>query len=247
MIVTSKRPMEELVKLSPSKPFTWTLAKIDWDKSFSGLWAFKDDTTMERVWGGIARVRPDIASLDQVVSYVKEHKKDRINERLKAIEETYEGLVYKTMSPGEGTEFKYEPPRLPTWQEMLEGTVIQAVPRGGRNEQFRRGTTKFERPTVDFDTCIKCKLCWVYCPDECFEETPDGYYDIAYDYCVGCGICAEVCPVKNCIVMVDEDLFNNYERPYRMWRTDKIQYKNWLQSVRTKGEKERTIVPGLVR
>jgi len=247
MIVTSKRSMEELVKMTPSKPFKWTLAKIDWEKSFSGLWAFKDDTTMERVWGAIARIRPDIVDLEHVTSYIREHKKDRLNERLKAVEEAYEGLVSKTMNPGEGIEFEYVPPRLLTWQEMLEGNSDPCGPQGGRNEQFKRGTTKFERPTVDFDTCIKCKLCWVYCPDECFEETQDGYYDIAYDYCVGCGICAEVCPVKNCIVMVDEKQFNNYERPYKMWRTDKAQYKEWLRTVRSNGERERVMVPGLGR
>ena len=42
------------------------------------------------------------------------------------------------------------------------------------------------------------------CPDECFDPTTDGFYDVNYEYCVGCGKCAEVCPVKECIVMVDE-------------------------------------------
>ncbi|BBL47259.1 pyruvate synthase subunit PorD [Metallosphaera sedula] len=246
MIVTSRKPMEEVVKLTPSKEFNWTLGKLNWDRSFSGLWAFNDDTTMERVWGAIARVRPDIVDIQHVVEYVKSHKKDKLNERLKAVEEAYEGLVTKTMNPGEGVEFKYNPPRLLTWQEMMEGTAIPAVPRGGRNEQFKRGTTKTERPTVDFDACIKCDLCWVYCPDGCFDKTPEGYYDIAYDYCVGCGICAEVCPVKNCIVMVDEKRLPDYTRPYSMWKANKAEYKKWLQNARQE-VRERPIVPGLGR
>ncbi len=47
------------------------------------------------------------------------------------------------------------------------------------------------------DKCIKCGLCWLYCPP---EDTIDWLEDksvrINYDYCKGCGICAEVCPVK---------------------------------------------------
>ncbi|MEM4911736.1 MAG: 4Fe-4S dicluster-binding protein, partial [Metallosphaera sp.] len=203
-----------------------------------------DDLTMEKVWGAIAKLRPDIIDLDHLIKYVS--KKPNADKRISAVKEAYSSVEYRTIARYEGINFVYNPPRLLTWQEMLEGTAIPAVPRGKRNEQFKRGTTKFERPTVDFDTCIKCKLCWIYCPDECFDETPDGYYDIAYDYCVGCGICAEVCPVKDCIVMVDEKMFTDYRRPYDMWKENKIKYKEWLNNVR-QGRKERVYVPGLGR
>jgi len=245
MLVTSKKDPHELLKFIPKKNFNWTLGVIDAEASFAGLWVFKDDLTMEKVWGAIARVRPDIITLDALIKYLK--KKNDAEKRINAARESYDSLKIRYLTPNDGIDFVYNPPRLLTWQEMLDGAVIPAVPKGGRNEQFKRGTTKFERPTIDFDTCIKCRLCWIYCPDECFDETPDGYYDVAYEYCVGCGICAEVCPVKDCIVMVDEKLFTDYRSPYKMWKENKVAYKQWLQKVRQEGRKERVFVPGLGR
>lgn len=245
MLVTSKKSPEELLKLIPRKNFNWILGLINTEPSFSGLWVVKDDLTMEKVWGSIARIRPDIIDLEHLIKYLA--KKDKAEKRISAAREAYDSLYIRYLTKDDGIDFEYRPPRLLTWQEMLEGTVIPAVPRGKRNEQFKRGTTKFERPTIDFDKCIKCRLCWIYCPDECFDETPDGYYDVAYEYCVGCGICAEVCPVKDCIVMVDEKLFLDYKSPYQMWRENKTTYREWLNKVRQEGRKERVYVPGLGR
>ena len=94
---------------------------------------------------------------------------------------------------------------------------------------FKRGTTKTQRPAVRFDLCTKCTLCWVECPDECFDPTTDGYYDIEYQYCVGCGKCAEVCPVKECIVMVDELQFEDDHSPWEHWKKDSKEYITWVE------------------
>ena len=55
---------------------------------------------------------------------------------------------------------------------------------------------------MDKDKCIKCGLCWIYCPDEAiFIE--NGEYEINLDYCKGCGICSKEC-WTGAITMVDE-------------------------------------------
>src|SRR5713101_7183650 len=59
-------------------------------------------------------------------------------------------------------------------------------------------------------------MCWLNCPDECFEVTPEGHYEVVYQACIGCGICAQVCPVKDCIVMVDELKFEDNDG-YNKW------------------------------
>lgn len=60
------------------------------------------------------------------------------------------------------------------------------------------------RPEIDETKCIKCFICWKFCPDAAItfidENTPP---KINYDYCKGCGICAFECP-KKCIEMVEE-------------------------------------------
>ncbi len=70
---------------------------------------------------------------------------------------------------------------------------------------MKTGTWRLERPVVDFEKCIKCRICERYCPlnvitvyrdkEECVQ--------IDWDYCKGCGICANVCP-QGAISMVEE-------------------------------------------
>ena len=58
------------------------------------------------------------------------------------------------------------------------------------------------RPEVDRTKCIKCGICWKFCPEPSIDIV-DEWPVVDYDYCKGCGICAEECPAK-CIVMVEE-------------------------------------------
>jgi len=57
-------------------------------------------------------------------------------------------------------------------------------------------------PVIDKDTCIKCQMCWLICPDGVITRDPDGY-TVDYDYCKGCGLCAYECP-RHAIKMVKE-------------------------------------------
>lgn len=58
------------------------------------------------------------------------------------------------------------------------------------------------RPEIDLEKCLKCGICWKFCPEPAIEIV-DEWPVVDYDYCKGCGICAEECPAK-CIVMVEE-------------------------------------------
>ena len=113
---------------------------------------------------------------------------------------------------------------MPKWWEMREGVTIPAIPvgkpkEGGkgyvpeRNPYFKKFTTRTMRPVIDFDTCVKCTLCWIQCPDSCFDVTPDGLYDANMESCCGCGVCEAVCPVKNCITMVNEAVLRGQRQP----------------------------------
>jgi Pyruvate/2-oxoacid:ferredoxin oxidoreductase delta subunit len=84
------------------------------------------------------------------------------------------------------------------------------------------------RPVIDFDTCVKCNLCWISCPDSCFDVMPDATFDANMEACCGCGVCEAVCPVENCITMVNESAFEDNASQWEMWRKDKAAYKTWL-------------------
>ena len=237
-LVMTRHDHDHLLKFMAKRPFPYRLATLDGDASLAGLWVFKDDLTRERCLGAIAAVDPNIISIEAVEEYLLDKTKDA--HRARAAREAYEATLrrVKPVTPGQGIDWPYEIPVLPKWHEFEEGgVVVPAVPRGfqmgprgqNRNEMFKRGTTKTQRPVVRFDLCIKCTLCWFDCPDACFDPTDDGLYDINYEVCTGCHKCADVCPVKECIVMTDELQFENYDSPWEHHVKDPAGYIQWAE------------------
>jgi len=68
----------------------------------------------------------------------------------------------------------------------------------------RTGLWRIERPVIDQSKCVKCLLCWLYCPEGAIVRREDGGVEIDYEYCKGCGICANECPAK-AVTMVEEE------------------------------------------
>src|SRR6266849_5879895 len=165
------------------------------------------------ILGAIAKVLPELFSLKSVQEAIRSEWKDELKATSAA--RSYERITTVIVGPNQGNPeepYKFE---LPKWSEMREGVTIPAIPRGHqmensatqqvggfqpeRNPTFKKFSTRTMRPVVDFDTCIKCTLCWLQCPDSCFDVTPDGLYDANMQACCGCGVCEAVCPVKDCV------------------------------------------------
>ncbi len=253
LLVVSKHDHPELLKFIGSKPYEWKLATFDGDANLAGLWVNKDDLTHERTLGAIAAADPDVIGIEAVEKYLNE-KNPKEPQRAQAARKAYEEVLEKTkvIKSGMGAQWQHEVPVLPKWYEFGEGAAVPAVKRGfemgplgqSRNSMFKRGTTKTQRPVVRFDLCTKCTLCWLECPDECFDPTSDGLYDIAYQYCVGCGKCAQVCPVKECIVMVDELQFEDESSPWQAYTKDRAAYTQWAEKKKSKGRYIHPFVTG---
>ncbi|MFB3151264.1 MAG: 4Fe-4S dicluster-binding protein, partial [Alphaproteobacteria bacterium] len=111
-------------------------------------------------------------------------------------------------------------------QQKVEGWEGGYVPT--RNPTFKKFSTRTMRPVINFDTCIKCTLCWLQCPDSCFDITPDGLYDANMEACCGCGVCEAVCPVEDCVTMVNEEAFDDNASQWEMWVKDKKGYETWM-------------------
>lgn len=63
------------------------------------------------------------------------------------------------------------------------------------------GTWRTFRPVVDRESCNRCGICEMFCPDAVIDiET----MEIDLVYCKGCGICSNECP-KKCITMIREE------------------------------------------
>lgn len=243
LIVTSRETPETIIAMTHRKEVPYNLSIIKGTVSFSGLWVYKDDHTDVRILGAVATILPDLFSLESVQKAIISEWKSE----LKAISaaNAYERASSITVNPNQGNPevpYKFD---LPKWHEMGEGIVIPSIPAGhkmddpishadggfqpDRNPTFLKFSTRTMRPVVNFDTCIKCTLCWLQCPDSCFDVTPEGLYDANMKACCGCGVCEAVCPVKNCVTMVNETEFKDNSSQWEDWRKDKEGYKTWLE------------------
>ncbi len=242
LIVTSMEPPETLAGMAHSKETPYNLAIVKGTRSFSGLWVYKDDHTDVRILGAIAKVLPEIFSLDAIKQTIQSEWKDPV--KVASAEKSYNRVTKVAVKPGQGnpeTPYRFD---LPKWHEMGEGVAIPAIPAGkemedpmthvmggiqpGRNKTFKKFSTRTMRPVVNFETCIKCTLCWLQCPDTCFDVTPEGLYDANMEACCGCGVCEAVCPVDKCVTMVAETEFKDNGSQWEMWRKDSTGYLKWL-------------------
>lgn len=88
---------------------------------------------------------------------------------------------------------------------MVLVPVAEASSRGNRTDSWRT-----QKPVIDYSSCIRCMICWKFCPDNAISYSTEGSYQspnqrisvleapvIEYDYCKGCGICSNECPEKS--------------------------------------------------
>ncbi len=242
LIVTSMHEPDVLIEMAHRKDYPYRLAIVKGIPSFAGLWVYKDDHTDVRILGAIAKVLPELVRLESVEKAILEEWKDLL--KVTSARKSHERTMTRTVLPTEGNPEKPYEFELPKWSEMREGVAIPSIPMGkaitdpatqqvggyrpDRNPTFKKFSTRTMRPVVDFDTCVKCTLCWLQCPDSCFDVTPDGLYDANMEACCGCGVCEAVCPVENCITMVNETAFADNSSQWEMWKQNKETYKAWV-------------------
>ncbi len=88
-----------------------------------------------------------------------------------------------------------------TWRDIEIGAIATEP---GSASQYQTGYWRSQRPTYDFNRCIKCGICQMFCPEGCIGQNPEGYFEADMFYCKGCGICARECWTK-VITMVEEE------------------------------------------
>jgi pyruvate ferredoxin oxidoreductase delta subunit len=86
------------------------------------------------------------------------------------------------------------------WKDLEVGC---AVSQPGNAAQYRVGDWRSSRPIWDFERCVKCGVCFLYCPDAAINKNAEGYFEADLFYCKGCGICAMECPTR-AIKMIEE-------------------------------------------
>jgi pyruvate ferredoxin oxidoreductase delta subunit len=231
LLVTSDKKPDEVLAQTDTAERPYTLGIVPGGASFAGLWVYKDDHTDFRVLGALAKILPQWISLDDAKAASLDLAKGD-QSAIASVQYGYDSTVMRPVKAGEGTS-GHEVLQFtkPGWTTMRPGIIVEARKPGERNPYYKKYGARTMRPVVNFDTCIKCTMCWLDCPDECFEVTPEGHYEVVYEACIGCGICAQVCPVKDCIVMVDELKFTDNKDKWQLWKTDHPKYNAWFEDM----------------
>ena len=254
MVVSTQEP-DGLLKLIHSRKEPYQFGVVKGLASFSGLWVYKDDHTDVRILGAIAKALPELFGWEAVEKYILAKVKNG-TQKAESARKAYERFTSVEVKGGQGNAEPLPQFELLKWQDMRLGTSVKGQAQGGpiedpvthkvgghkpiRNNKFMKYTTRSERPVINFETCTKCTLCWLNCPDGSFDVTPDGTYDADLKGCCGCGICEAVCPVENCITMVSEAAFTNNDSQWAAYKKDKCSYLEWLHSSIATAAKERS-------
>ena len=88
-----------------------------------------------------------------------------------------------------------------TWKDLEVGCIVTEP---GSSREYRTGDWRSQKPTYDFNKCIKCGVCQIYCPEGCIGQNTEGYFEANLFWCKGCGICSRECPTR-VITMVNEE------------------------------------------
>ena len=88
-----------------------------------------------------------------------------------------------------------------TWKDIEIGSIA-TEPASAR--QYKTGDWRSQRPILDKNKCIKCGMCYIFCPEGCIEQSAEGHFEANLFYCKGCGICSKECPTR-VITMVEEE------------------------------------------
>jgi pyruvate ferredoxin oxidoreductase gamma subunit len=105
--------------------------------------------------------------------------------------------IYRQLSP-----MKLKTEELPTTEELVPFTVVVAeggiekVTNPGNAYNRHTGNWRTFKPTIDYEKCTNCMICYAYCPESAMSVGEDGRVRIDYDNCKGCMICMTECPLR---------------------------------------------------
>ena len=87
-----------------------------------------------------------------------------------------------------------------TWKDFNIGCIVTEP---GNARQYKTGDWRSQRPILDKKKCIKCGVCYLFCPEGCIHHNKEGIFEADLYFCKGCGICAREC-WTNAIKMEEE-------------------------------------------
>jgi pyruvate ferredoxin oxidoreductase delta subunit len=79
-----------------------------------------------------------------------------------------------------------------SWKDLTIGAVSSKS-----STDFLTGDWKTYMPVCNFEKCVNCLTCVLFCPEGAIRwNVDDKQVMFNLNFCKGCGICANECPVK---------------------------------------------------
>ena len=170
---------------------------------FGGQWrlAVVDATAIAREMLGVPIVNTTmlgalmkaagIVDLESLAEPIEERFGARAKNNINACKKAYiETVIAEPVAASLGSRKAFKEEVLPSWQDLLPGC---AVVEPGSAAEYRTGDWRTQRPVWDFSKCIKCGICYIFCPECCIKQNQEGYFEADMYYCKGCGICVHEC------------------------------------------------------
>jgi pyruvate ferredoxin oxidoreductase gamma subunit len=143
-----------------------------------------------------------LIKLESLEKPIKERFGARAKSNIEACRRAFEEIVISEAEATVKKKSRGVPVEvLPSWKDLLPGSVIDDP---GNAKKFRTGDWKSAHPVWNNQRCIKCGICYLFCPEGCIREKEDSYFEANLYYCKGCGICARECWTE-AIKMVEEE------------------------------------------
>lgn len=85
------------------------------------------------------------------------------------------------------------------WKKYGIGGIVEDP---GRGIEYRTGDWRSQHAIYDKEKCIRCGVCYLFCPEGCIKLQSDGSIEIGDFHCKGCGICSKEC-ITGAITMAE--------------------------------------------
>lgn len=195
LVLNTSKNLDEIAKRLAGP---WRLALVDATaiaKQFLGVPIV--NTTM---LGALVRAT-GVVKLESLTEPIKERFGARAKNNVEACHSAFEATrIVELRSDLHTVPPAFIEEKLPSWRELLPGCVVVEP---GNAKSYRTGDWRSDRPVWNRDRCIKCGICFIFCPEGCIKESAEGYFEADLYYCKGCGICARECWTQ-AITMVEE-------------------------------------------
>lgn len=194
VVVNTSQPVEEVQKIIGSK---WKIATVN--ASAIAKEMIKADIVNTTMLGALVKVS-EVVNMESLAGPLDERFGARGKSNHASAKKAYEQTVLSTNINKNEKIQKRVAERLPTWKEMTVGCSVMTP---GNAREYKTGDWRSQHPVWDNNKCIKCGLCYLYCPEFCISQKDDGYYEANMYFCKGCSICSQECPTQ-AISMVQE-------------------------------------------